>query len=423
MKFYYNLIKAHRFFKRSISWSKQEILDYQNQKLIEMVKHAGENVPYYRDLFKEIGLNPVEFKGIQDIEKIPLLDKEEIRKDPLRFCVDGYSKYKGNWEKTSGSTGTPLNLRIDSVSKAYKYAAVIRAYRQAGYHLFKKVIIIQGYSESKKKAFGYRPISNSYFFNASSINEDVFIEFYKKLIRFSPKLLIGYARTVALMGHFILLKNLKFPKINAVINYGQNVPQDTIAFIKESFKCEYFNVYSHAENAALIHTFKDMSFKIAEDFFYAEFIAERNIDQKNVNELVATSFYNYAMPLIRYRTRDFVQIGNIKNESNFRHVEKIIGRIDDKIILPNGGHVFMAEGALAYAEGVVAAQYLQERKDVLKVLLVVDKSFKKEYFKRIEEGLVKRLGNDFKYEFEIVHQLIKNGSGKTPFIINKVKNK
>lgn len=415
--YYYHFLRAYLFFRRSIHWNRQQVLDYQNQKLIEIVQHAGMHVPFYRELFKEIGLDIKKFKGIEDIRKIPLLDKEEIRKNPEQFLADNYKIYGGEWARTSGSTGTPLKLYIDNVSKAHKYAAVIRAYEQGGYNFYRRTLVVQGYTEAYKKPYGHRVSNNSLYFNASANDEETFLKFYPLLIRFKPKIIIGYAKTIAHMGQYIEKNKLQVPQIEGIINYGQSMPAETEGFLKRIFNCKVFDLYSHRENAALIHTHKDLTFRIADDFFYAETFSTGV--EKEPDELVATSFYNYAMPLIRYKTRDQIEIST-SQDGRFTMVNHILGRIDDKILLPNGKHIFFPDGALNYTEGIIASQYIQEKPDVLRINMIVDENFKEVFYSEIEKALIKRMGNQMKFEFTITNELERNTSGKIPFIINRL---
>jgi phenylacetate-CoA ligase len=172
----------------------------------------------------------------------------------------------------------------------------------------------------------------------------------------------------------------------------------------------------------MIHSFADGNLCFAEDYFFPEVLDKSGTNiNEGIGELIGTSFYNQAMPFIRYRTRDLVEMGANKQERGFRFINQIIGRLDDEIMLPNGGRVSLVEGALGYAEGIVAAQYIQEDKKSLKVVLVVDESFSETYFKNIEEALVKRLGNELDYNFVVTDKLETTSSGKTPFIINKIQ--
>ncbi len=417
--FYYQYFIASRFFKRSLKWSRDQLLDYQNRKLIGVIRHAGRNVPYYRKLFREIGLDPDRFKGIDDMHRIPLLDKEQIRKDPMQFCAEGFEKYGGTWTKTSGSTGTPLRLRIDTISKAYKYAATIRSYQMGGYRYFRKSLVVQGYSESKSTPFGYRPFSNSLFYNSSRVNEATVMDFYPLLMKHKPSIILGYARPIAQLFRILGVRNLPMPAVRTIVNYGENLQEETVRFLTETLGCRVYDFYSQTENAVMAHTFPDGSFRFAEDYFYPEVI---EMESRSGGELTGTSFYNLAMPLIRYRTRDFVRMDKDPDDGHpFRKLASIEGRMDDMIVLPDGSRVTLVEGALGYAKGIVAAQYIQEKPGVLKVHVLADDDFREDYFQDIEKALGVRLGKGMNYEFRVVQELEKTGSGKIPFMISRIK--
>ena len=59
--------------------SREEILSIQNEKIVKQVKHAYENVKYYRDLMDEKGVKPEDIKGIEDLHKLPFSYKSDLR--------------------------------------------------------------------------------------------------------------------------------------------------------------------------------------------------------------------------------------------------------------------------------------------------------------------------------------------------------
>ena len=61
------------FFEKSQWSSRQELKNYQLEKLKKLVKHSYENVPYYREMFQKKNLQP------QDIRKIEVLEKIKIK--------------------------------------------------------------------------------------------------------------------------------------------------------------------------------------------------------------------------------------------------------------------------------------------------------------------------------------------------------
>lgn len=75
-------IKRHLdFLQKSQWWSEGDLKEYQNEKLRSLIKHAYENVPYYNDLFRKLRLKPNDIKDTNDLLKLPILTKEDIREN------------------------------------------------------------------------------------------------------------------------------------------------------------------------------------------------------------------------------------------------------------------------------------------------------------------------------------------------------
>ncbi|MCK5462715.1 MAG: hypothetical protein KAI95_06850, partial [Bacteroidales bacterium] len=74
------IYSRQRFYLKSQYWDRETIERYQFQKVWDILIHAGDNVPYYRELFRSIRFDPQKFKSLKDLQQIPLLDKESIRK-------------------------------------------------------------------------------------------------------------------------------------------------------------------------------------------------------------------------------------------------------------------------------------------------------------------------------------------------------
>ena len=83
----------------------EEIKKLQSEKLVKQVAHVYKNVAYYRDLMDKKGVKPEDIKGIEDIYKLPFIEKSDLRECypygmlavPLEDCVRIHS--------TSGTTG------------------------------------------------------------------------------------------------------------------------------------------------------------------------------------------------------------------------------------------------------------------------------------------------------------------------------
>ena len=71
--------KYYQFHCEATKWSESELVDYQNQRLREIVTYCYENVSYYKKVFNEIRLKPSDIHTIEDLGKIPFLDKAKVR--------------------------------------------------------------------------------------------------------------------------------------------------------------------------------------------------------------------------------------------------------------------------------------------------------------------------------------------------------
>ena len=59
--------------------SKEKKEELQLERLQKTVKHAYDNIEFYKKRFDEIGLKPEDIKTLKDIEKIPFTTKSDLR--------------------------------------------------------------------------------------------------------------------------------------------------------------------------------------------------------------------------------------------------------------------------------------------------------------------------------------------------------
>ena len=73
------------YFEPEIECASRETLrEIQSQRLVEMVKRCYENVPFYKKKFDEIGLKPEDIRSIDDLSKLSIPIKPDLR-DSYRF--------------------------------------------------------------------------------------------------------------------------------------------------------------------------------------------------------------------------------------------------------------------------------------------------------------------------------------------------
>ena len=96
-----------RFFEKSQFWPRQKLLDYQWDRLSQLIIYSYENVPYYKQVFDERGLQPGDIKGFDDLTKLPILTRDDIFKQGDRILSARYDKSVLQEFTTGGTTGSP----------------------------------------------------------------------------------------------------------------------------------------------------------------------------------------------------------------------------------------------------------------------------------------------------------------------------
>ncbi len=94
-------------------WSSEEIEAYQEERLAQIIRHAYETVPYYRRMFDQLKLKPADVRSRDDLQKLPLLSKEDFRQHRDEFFSSRFSRNQLVFCHTSGTTGKSLQFYLE----------------------------------------------------------------------------------------------------------------------------------------------------------------------------------------------------------------------------------------------------------------------------------------------------------------------
>ena len=105
--------KALQEFEKKEFWSWEQIKEYQNEKLRLLIQHSYEKVPYYRNIMNKIKLKPDDIKTIEDLPKLPILTRNDIKQNFDNLRAQNFIRKKLKLGYTSGTTGSPLQFYWD----------------------------------------------------------------------------------------------------------------------------------------------------------------------------------------------------------------------------------------------------------------------------------------------------------------------
>lgn len=421
-----SLVRQYVFYQCSQRWSRAKLEAYQDDRLRQLVRHAGKHVPYYRKLFGEISLDPNTFRGREDMHRIPLLDKETVRTHQQILIADNAARFGIVWESTSGSTGTPLHVIVDRGARANKLTALLRSYQWAGYKFGKRTFGLQSYY-LKESDYQYNRLYRVLRFDSNRFKRASAVVVIEVLNRLKPKFYMGFPFDLLMLSRFAAEDGAVIPKPDSMVTYGETLSKGKREALESAYGCPVFDYYSQHECTSMIAECERHSLHLIDDFAYHEVVDEREqyLTSSGTGELVGTGFYNYAMPLIRYRTRDNIVMNQDQTACScgrsFTIIKEIVGKQCDYIETPDGRFLgAVMSHSIDNARGVVVSQCVQDALHHIYVNLVVDKNYSDDSQEALERDLRKRLGEEMKIDFHLVSQLERRPGGKTPFILSKI---
>jgi len=118
--------------RKSAFWKEDRLLKFQEKKLRAIISYAYNSVPFYHRKYRSAGIRPGDIKKREDLNKLPVLRKDEIRNNLSEMISREYNVEKLKRLSTSGSTGRPLHLYVSQAESEFRKAKHLRANTSCG---------------------------------------------------------------------------------------------------------------------------------------------------------------------------------------------------------------------------------------------------------------------------------------------------
>ena len=103
---------------RRLHWKAEDLRKYQEKRMKSVIKYAYDNVSFYNEKMKGVGVRPDEIKKLDDLSKIPVIRKDEMRQINNDLLISKfYNKDNLKMLRTSGSTGKPFEFYVNNIEE------------------------------------------------------------------------------------------------------------------------------------------------------------------------------------------------------------------------------------------------------------------------------------------------------------------
>ena len=410
------------------SWSRDQLFEYRDKRLREFIMYASNNVPYYRKKFREWGIDPRSIRSVEDLRNIPILTKDEVKKNFTEFISETVPKSKLVWIHTSGTTGGGFKFYTtkDSIWQQWaiwwRYRRWHRIPLNGWYGNFGTRYVVP-ITQKKPPFWRYDIPGKRVYFSAYHMNKENLYYYIKEINKRKLLWLHGYPSLISLLASFILESNLHLGyNVKWVTTGAENLMEHQAEVIRRAFGVKPIQHYGLTEAVANISECVEGFLHVDEDFSAVEFVPLGSGTYK----LIGTNFTNFAMPFLRYDTGDIVRIDeNIDRDCNCgfrgRIVNSIDGRKEDYVILRDGRKIGKMDHIFKDLVNIREAQIYQDKPGEIYVRVVKGDKYNLEDEKALLRELKKTVGEDTKIIVEYIDSLARTPSGKLRFIVSDIK--
>ena len=408
-----------------------ELKDDQEKQLQSLINFVYRNVPYYHKLFDYLKLSPNDIRKIEDLEKLPILTKDIIKKNWEDFKPINLDTMKFYTQSTGGSAGTPFQYRLLKYDRFFLGAMLYRGWGYAGYELGDKMVFLAGSSLDVgansfivKKA--HEVSRNIRKLSSFDMGQDEMQKYAGVINSFKPRFVRGYASSINFFANYIKDNDIEIISPSAVFTTAEKLMPPMRKNIEEAFDCQVYDAYGLNDGGVGAYECSEHNgLHIDTERSIMEVVDDTGYQMKDgVGSILATSLHNYAMPFIRYDTGD---MGHIIEDvcgcgRGSMLLKEVMGRSVDVLLTPEGKSVhgwFFLFIFWQHCKGIKEYQVIQKKIDKIVIKIVQEDNFDEKQIEIIRD-IINRKSSGWNIEFRFVDEIERTTAGKCKFIISEL---
>ncbi|OAE91935.1 phenylacetate--CoA ligase [Flavobacterium psychrophilum] len=295
-----------------------EIKSFQEQKLLELLAYINQNSPYYKRLFAKTAIDISKIKTLEDLQLLPVTSKEDLQKYNDDFLCVPVAKII-DYATTSGTLGEPVTFGLtDNDLERLAYNEAI-SFDCAG---IKEGDVVQMMTTIDRRFMaglayflGLRKMKVGVIRVGAGIPELQ----WDSILKYKPTHLITVPSFLLKLIEYAENNNIDYNKssIKGAICIGESLRNQDFSMsvlskkITDKWNIKLFSTYASTEMST---AFTECEYSIGghhhPELIIIEVLDENNKPVKNgeSGELTFTTIGVEAMPLVRFKTGDIVQL-------------------------------------------------------------------------------------------------------------------
>ena len=341
----------------------EEVEKRQIAKFRKVFELAREKSPFYRELYRKAGILDLEIRTMDDIRKVPTIDKALLRQHKSEELLTTGSPKGLLTTTTSGSTGEPVRLYSSRYEMLTSYVRVFVMYWKCGWRPWHRILMINRYRpdsvfEGEKQMPWLRLVQKAIpLFRRDIVSVFNPPETIGRWIQERPdaQVLLSTPSALDMLCSYYEAHDISRP-FRLVVLMSETLSDAQRARFKKRFGPNIVGHYGSQECPTI--GFDDGTRD--EKRLFSESVLLELLDTPSglprQKEAVVTNLVQHAMPIIRLRTHDLIEdLGAA--DCPIKRIGPVCGRMDDILRLPSGRLFFHHQAYAMYSSFLDCLQY------------------------------------------------------------------
>jgi phenylacetate-CoA ligase len=418
-----NIVRTFRELKRAQWLSTEELRRRSATRRARLLRHAVENVPFYR------GLDP---------DRLPVMDKSTYRRHaPDVFTASNLPARRRVEKATSGSTGVPFRFAVDRATLPISFASQLAYDSWIALRPFDRclrVVVPQPPAASGGHLLPWLQRAYERWtqerISVWDVDAQRAEDLWRRIEAFGPEFLFGYTATLATVADMLQRRGLRLSRpLRGVITTAETLSPPRRRLIEEYFRAPITNRYGLREFgwfSAQSCAASPERFHVNTELVVCEILRpdDSPAEEGETGRIVLTDLWNYARPFIRYDTGDLAaRVGGACScGRGFPLLGPIEGRLQEWLTTPAGrminpgilGHYLFVYNQ--HGDAVRHYQIIQEGSRRVSLLVVPGDGWNEHSAARLRHDMSLLLGPEMEAGVHTVADIPLERSGKRPII-------
>jgi phenylacetate-CoA ligase len=303
--------------------------------LLQTLTAAVRRIPRYRSIKLDF-----DAAGAREAltERFPIVDRHELMAHPADYCPwGGVARPWTIVGRTSGTSGTPLQVFRSLESVLWEQAVLERQIRWSGYRPGMRRAYLRGdmpvpADASKPPFWFYNRYNRQLIVSSRHLREDCAHAVIEALAQFAPYLLQAYPSTAYELAR-MLERHDRFLHIPYVFTASEPLYAHQRELIESRLGARVMDHYGMAERVAYATECEQGNLHLNTDYSHVEIVDDDGRPTSEEGYVVGTTFHNRVMPLVRYRVSDRTRwrVGSCPCGRVYPMIEPVTGKYEDTL--------------------------------------------------------------------------------------------